>query len=65
VFPAALLHFLELGPELELLKSGYNADLMEDQVDALWTQVCLASDLLVSFVPPSDARDSPDDAGVE
>jgi hypothetical protein len=31
---AALSHFPELGPELELLGSGCNAGLTEDQVDA-------------------------------
>jgi hypothetical protein len=35
VLAAALSHFLELGAELELLGSGCNADLTEDQVDAL------------------------------
>jgi hypothetical protein len=35
VLPAALPHFSELGAELELLGSGRNMDLMEDQVDAL------------------------------
>jgi hypothetical protein len=50
VLATALSHFLELGTELELLGSVCNADLMEDQVDALWTQVCPTS---------------PDDAGVE
>jgi hypothetical protein len=33
----ALLHFSELEAELELRGSGCNANLMEDQVDALWT----------------------------
>jgi hypothetical protein len=31
----ALLHFLEIGTELELLGFRRNADLKEDQVDAL------------------------------
>jgi hypothetical protein len=35
VLAAALLHFLELGTELELLGSGHNVDLMVGQVDAL------------------------------
>jgi hypothetical protein len=55
----ALSHFSESGAELELLGSGHNADLTEDQVDALWTQVCPTSDLLVSYVPPSVARGPP------
>jgi hypothetical protein len=33
---AAPSHFLELGTELQLLGSGHNTDLMEDQVDTLW-----------------------------
>jgi hypothetical protein len=32
-----VLHFPELEAEPELLGSGHNVDLMEDQVDALWT----------------------------
>jgi hypothetical protein len=34
---AILLHIPELGTELGLLGSRRNADLMEDQVDAIWT----------------------------
>jgi hypothetical protein len=33
---AAVLHLPNLGPELELLGSGCNADLAKDQVDTLW-----------------------------
>jgi hypothetical protein len=33
---AALSHLLELKFELELLGSGWNAELTNDQVDALW-----------------------------
>jgi hypothetical protein len=36
VLVAALSHFSELETKLELLRSGRNTDLMEDQVDALW-----------------------------
>jgi hypothetical protein len=36
VLVAALSHFSELETKLELLRSGHNTDLMEDQVDALW-----------------------------
>jgi hypothetical protein len=32
---AALSHFLELGTEIELLRSERNGDLTEDQVDAV------------------------------
>jgi hypothetical protein len=55
-----LSHFPELGAKLGLLGSRYNAYLIEDQVDALWTQVCQASDLLASHVPPSVGRGPPD-----
>jgi hypothetical protein len=48
---AAVSHFPELKSELELLGSGCNADLTEDEVDALWTWVRVASYLLASFVP--------------
>jgi hypothetical protein len=60
---AALLHFPELKSELELLGSERNADLTEDQVDALWTWVRTASDSLASHVPPSFARGPPDSVG--
>jgi hypothetical protein len=45
--------FLELKSELELLGSGRNVDLIEDEVVALWTRVCLASDSQPSCVPSS------------
>jgi hypothetical protein len=38
VFAATASHFLELEVELELLASGCNVDLVEDQVDALWSR---------------------------
>jgi hypothetical protein len=44
------------GTELELLSSGRNADLTEDQVDTLWTEACPASDSPASYVLPSVAR---------
>jgi hypothetical protein len=56
----ALSHFLELGTEIDLLGSKLSVNLIENQVDALWTQVCLASNLLLSYVPPSVARGPPD-----
>jgi hypothetical protein len=58
-----LSHFLELKSELELLGSGRNADLTEDQADALWPLVDAASDLLVLFIPSSVAHDPSDGAG--
>jgi hypothetical protein len=60
---AASSHFLELKTELELLGSGRNVDLTEDQVDSLWPLVSVASDSLVSLVPSSVAHDSPDGVG--
>jgi hypothetical protein len=39
--------------ELELFGSGHSEDQIEDQVDALCTQVCPASNLLASYVPLS------------
>jgi hypothetical protein len=60
---ATLLHFSELETELELLGSGRNAVLMEDQVDSLWIQACLASDLLALHVLPVVARNPLDGVG--
>jgi hypothetical protein len=57
------LHFPELDTELELLVSGRNVDLMEDQVDAFWTWVRMASDSMMSHVLPSVARSLPNGAG--
>jgi hypothetical protein len=56
-----LSHFPKLETELELLGSGRGVDLSDDQADALWPLVSVASDSLVSLVPSSLARDSPDD----
>jgi hypothetical protein len=61
----ALLHFPEIETELELLGSGRNADLMEDQVDALWTQACQASESLALFIPQLVAHGSRDGMGEE
>jgi hypothetical protein len=62
---AAFSHFQELGPELELLGSRCNADLTDDQMDALWAQARLALDSLASFIPSLVARGCPDSAGGE
>jgi hypothetical protein len=43
---AILSNFPELEPELELLGSWYNADLMLGQLEAFWTQTRLASESL-------------------
>jgi hypothetical protein len=58
-----LSHFPELEHELELLRSRRNADLMEDQADALWAQVLTASDSLVSHALPLVARNPLDGEG--
>jgi hypothetical protein len=60
---AALLHFLELEPELQLLRSMHNVGLMEDKVDALWTLVRVASESLASHIVPLVTRNPPDGAG--
>jgi hypothetical protein len=62
---AALSHFPELETKLELLGSGRNANLTEGQLDALWIQMHRASESLALSIPPSVARDSPDDTGEE
>jgi hypothetical protein len=58
-----LSHFPELETNLELLGTERNTDLMEDQMDALWTQVRSASDSLASHVLPSVTHSPPDGAG--
>jgi hypothetical protein len=55
-------HFPKLRSELELLGSGRNADLIEDEVDALWTRVHMAPDSLASYIPYLVARGPPDGA---
>jgi hypothetical protein len=60
---ATLSPFLELKSELELLGSGHNANLIEDQSDALWPLVDVNSDSLASFVPSLVDCDPPDGAG--
>jgi hypothetical protein len=59
---AALSHLPELKSELVLLGSRQNADLTDDQADALWPLVSAASNSLASRVPSLIARDPPDDA---
>jgi hypothetical protein len=60
---AVVLHFPELETELEVLGSGCSVDLIEDEVDALWTRVRTASDSLGSHVPSFVARNPPDGVG--
>jgi hypothetical protein len=57
---AAVSHFPELKPELELLWSGHNTDLTKDEADVVWTRVRMASGSLASYVPSSVARGPPD-----
>jgi hypothetical protein len=54
---------LELEAELELLRSVRNVFLMEDWVDAFWILARPSSDLLVSYVLPSVARNPPNGVG--
>jgi hypothetical protein len=60
---ATVSHFLELYVDLEVLGSGCNARLAADEVDALWSQVRVATDSLTSHVPPSVACNPPNSAG--
>jgi hypothetical protein len=62
VLVTAMSHFLELKSELVLLGSRRNADLTEVEVDALWTQVHMASNSLASYVPSSVAHSTPNGA---
>jgi hypothetical protein len=55
--------FPKLEPELEFLGSGYNADLMEGQLEAFWTWTHQALESLLLRVPPSIARSPPDGTG--
>jgi hypothetical protein len=63
VLVVAVLHFPELGIDLEVLGSRRGAGLIEDEVDALWSKVRVATDSLESHVPSSVARNPPDGAG--
>jgi Trp operon repressor len=60
---ATMSHFLELDADLEVLESDHFTGLTEDEVDALWSRVRVASDLLASHVPSSVARHPPDSVG--
>jgi hypothetical protein len=65
VLTTVLSHFPELGLELELLGSRYNADLAKDEIEVFWTRTCQALESLSSRVPPSFACSPPDDAREE
>jgi hypothetical protein len=60
---AVVLHFLELDADLEVLGSGRSVGLTDNEVDALWSRVCAASDSLASHVPSLVARNPPDSVG--
>jgi hypothetical protein len=65
VLTATLLYFPEMEADLELLGSGYNADLMSYEMEALWTQTHWASESLSSRVHPLAAHSPPDGPGEE
>jgi hypothetical protein len=54
-----VLHFPELKTELEVLGSRCSTDMTEDEVDALWIRVLVASDLLASHIASSVAHNPP------
>jgi hypothetical protein len=58
-----VLHFPEVDADLEVLGSGCNTGLTKDEVNALWSQVRAAADLLASHVPSLVAHNPPDSAG--
>jgi hypothetical protein len=58
-----ILCFSKLKIELEVLGSRRSADLTEDEADALWIRVCVASDSLALHVPSSVACNPPDGVG--
>jgi hypothetical protein len=62
-FVAILSNFWELESELELFRSGHNVNLTEDQADALWPWVRVASDSLALHIPPSVAHNPPNGMG--
>jgi hypothetical protein len=59
-----VLHFPLLETLVEVLRSRRSTDLTEDEADALWTQVCVALDLLALHVPSSVAHNPLDGVGV-
>jgi hypothetical protein len=56
-------HFPELDAVLEVLGSGRNARLTEDEVNALWSWVRAAVDSVALHVPSLVARNPPDSEG--
>jgi hypothetical protein len=63
VLVAAVSHFLDPKTELEVLRSGRNVNLTEDEADAIWTRVRVASDSLALYVPSSATHNPPDSVG--
>jgi hypothetical protein len=61
VLNTTLSHVPELETELELLGSRCITDLIEGQLDALWTQMHWASESIALCIPPPVAHDSPYD----
>jgi hypothetical protein len=59
----AVLYFLELDANLEVLGSGRNTGLTEGEVGAIWSQVCEVANSLESHIPSSVARNPPNSAG--
>jgi hypothetical protein len=60
---AVVSHLPELKTELDVLGLRHNVDQTEDEVDALWTRVRVASDSLASYVPSLVVCNPPDGAG--
>jgi hypothetical protein len=56
-------HFPEVDADLEVLGSGCNTGLTEDEVNTLWSRVRAAVDSLASHVPSSVAHNPPDSVG--
>jgi hypothetical protein len=59
----AVSHIPKLDINLEVLGSRRSARLTQDEVDALWSRVCIAVNSLASHVPSSIAHNPPDSAG--
>jgi hypothetical protein len=60
-----LSHFPKLELKLELLGSGYNADLTKDEMEAFWTRTHRALESLSPRAPLSVARGPPNNVGEE
>jgi hypothetical protein len=56
-------YFPKLEVELDLLGSGYNADLTRDEMEVLSTRTRWTSKSLSSRVPPTATHSPPDSAG--